>query len=166
MGWFSNPNLGQGLGGWRALNDAPSVTFQTETDVSLARTSSSYAYARAAQGGASVALDFAYPELVVDYSTNTDSGDGILIKFGWQPPSFTIEAWTRVRPGAPNVSATLALWALGAQPQPHDTVGFIATQSWQAVTISGVNIGNRTRRIEIYLNTPNTDLLIDSVACF
>ena len=75
MSFSSSPNLGQGLGGWRPLNFANAVTLETENDPGLARSSTSYAYARTTEGGGSFALDFQWPTIQVNYSGDTQNGD-------------------------------------------------------------------------------------------
>ena len=167
MSFSSSPNLGQGLGGWRPLNFANAVTLETENDPGLARSSTSYAYARTTEGGGSFALDFQWPTIQVNYSGDTQNGDAYGGTTGpWWPSSITIIAWTRVRPGAPNFNFQLSLWGLGASPQPHDYVNATATQEWQMMTICAANAQQRTRRIEFYLNTVGSDLLVDSVNFF
>jgi hypothetical protein len=165
MSYLSAPNLGQGLSGWRPLNISNAVTLGAETNPGIARTTTSFAYARTTQGGASVALDFAWPD--IEYKFDADqNGNLTQITLQWPAPSITVIAWVRARPGQPNFNYQLSLWGLGAAPQPHDYVNGVATQAWQMVTISAANAAQRTRRVEFYLATTGSDLLIDSVNVF
>jgi hypothetical protein len=168
MSFLANPNLGESLSGWRPLNNNTAVSLHQENDSTLARTTTSYAYARTTQAGGSIAIDFPWPSIGgFDFNGFTGNGDPFSVAVGpWVPESITVIAWTRVRPGAPNFSAQLSLWGLGAAPQPHEYVNFVATQEWQMITISAGNNQQRTQRVEIYLNTTGSDLLIDSVNCF
>lgn len=166
MSFLANPNLGESLSGWRPLNNYAAVTLHQENDATLARTTTSYAYARTTQAGGSIAIDFPWPTIVAKIEGNLQDGEPYGGTSTWIAPSITIFAWTRVRPGAPNFNAQLSLWGLGAAPQPHEYVNFVATQEWQMITISVNNNQQRTQRVELYLNTTGSDLLIDSVNCF
>lgn len=164
MAYLGSPNLGQSLAGWRPLNLGAAVTIGQENDASLSRTTTSYAYARTTQSGGSFALDFPWPTWNINYVGQTNNGESFGVQYTMWPPSITVLAWVRVRPGQSNFSAQLSLWGLGAAPQPHDFVNFNAGQEWQLVTVSSPNASLRTRRIEFYLGTVGSDLLIDSVA--
>lgn len=165
MSYLNAPNLGQGLSGWRPLNVSQAVTLGVEANPGVARTTTSYAYARTTQGGASVALDIPWPVVAYQFSAD-ENGVPSPIGLQWFPPSITVIAWIRARPGQPNFNYQLSLWGLGEQPQPHDYVNGVATQEWQMITISAANAAQRTRRIEFYLGTTGSDLLIDSVNVF
>src|SRR5215813_5915509 len=110
MSFLTNPNLGQGLSGWRPLNLPTTVTLHQENDATLARTTTSYAYARTTQAGASIAIDFPWPSIGgFNFIGETQNEDPFTVAVSpWVPESITIIAWTRVRPGAPNFNAQLS----------------------------------------------------------
>lgn len=159
MSFFTNPNFEHGAPGWRPVNKPQSVTFGQQEDPALSRTNSTFAYASTKDAGGSVALDFTWPQ--IESLVNTGSG---IYPAVWSPASITILAWVRARPGTPDFSGRLTLWDL--QGGTANSVPFIANQQWQPVTIMGTQTANNNFRIELYLNTPNEDLLIDSLNCF
>jgi hypothetical protein len=160
MSFFTDPNFEHGAPGWRPLNKAQAVTFGQTTDASIARTNSTFAYARTTEEGGSVALDFDWPQVEM---LVTDPSNGDISRGAWSPASITIMAWVRTRPGAADFSGQVTLWDLTGFTA--NSVQFIATQQWQIITIMGMRTPNTKFRIELYLNTTNEDLLIDCLNC-
>ncbi|MHA5050125.1 hypothetical protein [Streptomyces sp. SD15] len=81
--------------------------------------------------------------------------------------SISAFAWVRARVG--QVRGTLAIWQLGPPDRPMPARFTAGSSDWTLVTstLDLTNVGSsKTLRIEFYLDTPSTDLLIDSVNAF
>jgi hypothetical protein len=134
---------------WRPVNFPQDVTFGVEHVVNdpAARNGASYAVARTTVAGGSIAYDFNYAS--TDINTT----------------SLTALAWLRTRPGSPSLSVQMTFWDLveNQATKAEISVG----QTWQLETCARIGRNSPNNfRIEFYINTPNQDLLIDSVNVF
>jgi hypothetical protein len=155
MSYLINGNFGGYLSGprldpWVVLNEANAVTFDLVNDPSVAKSTDFYLRFDTNTAGGSIAQDIQLRNV----------------------PSVTCLGW--FRSGGPNpVSGILTIWTLGVQTSVGIRdfavhTSFTVTQNWTLITNTrSLNpYGLRNVRIEIYHNTPNEDLLVDSINAF
>ena len=147
-------NFERGVGGWRPVNFASSVT---ATRVSDATAYSGSAFLRVATTTAtgSVAHDVNVLRRVP--GTNDFFSDS----------NIAVWAWVRSASGASNMNATLTVWQLGVDPSNpanHPNTAFSVNNTWTLISNSIDMIGGSyDLRIEFYLDTVGTSLDIDCV---
>jgi hypothetical protein len=147
-------NFERGVGGWRPVNFASSVT---ATRVSDATAYSGSAFLRVATTTAtgSVALDLNVLRRVP--GTNDFYADS----------DIAVWAWVRSASGASNMDAALTVWQLGVDPSNpanHPNTAFSVNNTWTLISNSIDMIGGSyDLRIEFYLDTVGTSLDIDCV---
>lgn len=146
MALLKNPNFEWGGSGWGPINFATNVSFNVYSwwQPGTARTSNSnVGNVLVSRSGGSVGQDF------------------------WVQGQQSVAAlaWVRAAPGEPDVHGVLALWELAGIL--HNTaLGFVATQEWTLLMVTTYVTPYRSTtpfRIEFYLNTIGSTLLLDSV---
>jgi hypothetical protein len=148
MSFLDNPNFsgtvaGPTLAPWRELNLPNAVTFDIVDDAAVAYSGSHYLRFDTNIPGGSIAQDITLQNVK------------------------SLSCFGQFRAGGPApVSGQLTIWNLtiGANVGTRFTVG----PNWTLVTITaGVNEpGPEDFRVEIYLNTPKVDLLVDGINAF
>lgn len=150
MSLIADPGFSNGGPGWRPLNGGDAVVFGQQNDAEIARSGDGwFAYGRTRRPAGSVALDL----------------DLTQVSQSLQIDSLTAVAWVRARPGRADVSGTMALWNLQQAATSHGA-RFVASQSWQFVSVMLPRGGKSRFRVEFYIETVDEDLLIDSVNVF
>ena len=147
-------NFERGVGLWRPVNFAGSVT---ATRVSDATAYSGTAFLRVGTTtpGGSVAHDLSVLRRVP--GTNDFFSDS----------DIAVWAWVRAASGGPNMNATLTVWQLGVDPTDpanHPDTAFAVNNTWTLISNSiDMIAGPFDLRIEFYLDTVGTSLDIDCV---
>ena len=146
-------NFERGIGGWRPVNLAGSVTAARMSD-GTAYSGDNFLRVSTTAPGGSVALDLNVLRRVP--GTNDFYADS----------DIAVWAWVRT-PGVPLMNAALTIWQLNvdpANPANHPTTTFKVNNTWtlisNAIDLTG---GSFDIRIEFYLNTVGTSLDIDCV---
>jgi hypothetical protein len=143
--------------GWRPCYKPETVAVTTVQDNALGRTSGWMVSARSS-GGGSIAVDFDWPQVWI-----TLSGSGGMGMGAYHPTVLMFSTWVRTRPGQ-RLSGTLAFWDLTKEWK--DSVPFEATDRWSPLSLSAgyPDTFRDKHRLEIYMHTPNVDLLVDRTA--
>jgi|SRR5690242_12416225 len=147
-------NFERGIGGWRPVNLAGSVTVNRVSD-GTAYSGDYFVRASTTAPGGSVALDLNVLRRVP--GTNDFYADS----------DIAVWAWVRTASGGPLMNAALTIWQLGvdpADPANHPSSTFKVNNTWTLVTNAiDLTTGSFDIRIEFYLNTLDTALDIDCV---
>ena len=155
MSYLLNPDFGgyyanNRFDPWFVLNVANAVTFDVLNDPSNAQSGDFYLRFDTNTAGGSIAQDIRLENV----------------------PSLTCIGW--FRSGGPNpVSGTLTIWTIGVSTRSGSRdfsahTPFTVGPNWTLVTnTASLNAFEpRSARIEVYHNTPNENLLIDSINAF
>ena len=141
MSLLKNPGFEVGSEFWFRSNKSEAVSFSIDKDPSIAKSGEKFLRMRTSSAAGSIAQDFTS-----------------------KAPS--VSALAYVKAAGASVSGTMALWDLnaGVSSSTRFTVG----QQWTLLAnMLGTGSGiDRKIRVEFYLDTPNADLLIDSVTAF
>jgi hypothetical protein len=147
-------NFERGVGGWRPVNLASSVTTARISD-GTAFSGSAFLRASTTTPGGSVAHDLKVLRRVP--GTNDFFADS----------EIAVWAWVRAASAGPSMIATLAVWQLGvdpADPATHPTTDIRVGNTWTLVANSiNMAAGSFDLRVEFYLGTLETSLDIDCV---
>jgi hypothetical protein len=147
-------NFERGLGGWRPVNLAGSVTANLVSD-GTAYSGSNFLRVSTTAPTGSVAIDLNVLRGVP--GTNDFSADS----------DIAVWAWVRTAPGGPNVSGSLTVWQLKVDPSDpanHPSIGFSVNNTWTLVADAiDLASGSYDLRVEFYLDTVGTSLDIDCV---
>jgi hypothetical protein len=147
-------NFERGVGGWRPLNLAASVT-ATRVANGTAYSGDNFLRAGTTAPGGSVAIDLNVLRRVP--GTNDFFADS----------DIAVWAWVRTAPGGPNMNAQLTIWQLGVDPNNpanHPSTVFAVNNTWTLVCNSiDLTGGSFDIRVEFYLGTLGTALDIDCV---
>jgi hypothetical protein len=147
-------NFERGLGGWRPVNLAGSVTATRVSD-GTAYSGDTFLRASTTAPGGSVALDLNVLRQVP--GTNDFYADS----------DIAVWAWVRTAPGGPMMTSTLTIWQLGvdpADPANHPGTTFAVNNTWTLVSNAiDLTAGSFDLRVEFYLNMVGTALDIDCV---
>lgn len=132
---------------WQRVNIGNAVSFDVVQGTSQipAKSGDFYLAARSTVPGGSIAQDF--------------SVQGVR--------SISAFAWVRARVG--QVSGTLAIWQLGSPDRAMPARFTAMSAEWDLVTctLDLTNVASsKTIRVEFYMDTPSSDLLVDSVNAF
>jgi hypothetical protein len=147
-------NFERGIGGWRPVNFAGSVTASRVSDATAYSGSTFLRVATTTPTG-SVAHDLNVLRRVP--GTNDFYSDS----------NIAVWAWVRAASYGLDMSATLTVWQLGvdpANPANHPSTAFKVNNTWTLISNSiDLTAGSYDLRIEFYLDTVGTSLDIDCV---
>lgn len=147
-------NFERGLGGWRPVNLAGSVTANRVSD-GTAYSGSNFLRVSTTAPTGSVAIDLNVLRRVP--GTNNFYADS----------DIAVWAWVRTAPGGPNMSGALTVWQLKVDPNDpanHPNTGFSVNNTWTLIA-NAIDLapGSYDLRLEFYLETVGTSLDIDCV---
>jgi hypothetical protein len=160
VSFLRNPSFEKSFGGvgtdWFRNNLAESITCDESQSNSMARSGDRVCMLRTTQPGGSIAQDF------TAYKANTEPVIRSVSAFGW----FRAANYPDL------ISGSLTLWDMSAVPDRPVSSRFEVGPSWMLITTVIDRVGsppsntNWRVRAEVYVNTINASLLIDSVNTF
>lgn len=154
--FLSTGNFESGLGSWRPLNSAGSVTTSVISDVVDAKHGIQFMRFKTTTLGGSVAHDVRPPFFVRSVSVNNGQAYAV---YGPVANSLQFSVWLRSAPGQGNVQGSVALWDLDANVANSTT--FNIGPQWTQVS-AGMDRASTFVRAEIYLYTINQWLDADA----
>jgi hypothetical protein len=147
-------NFERGVGGWRPVNLAGSVTATRVSD-GTAQSGTAFLRVTTTAVGGSVAHDLSTLRRIP--GTNDFASDS----------EISVLAWVRAAPGTSAMSGTLTVWQLGADPAVpanHPNSPFAVNSTWTLVPNSiSLIAGSFDVRVEFYLGRTGTALDVDCV---